>query len=93
MIFIIILLLSILILLLYNYYVNYGRNGRLINLIPGPQGYPVLGNILQTIVSAGKYKYSNLFTIIINKQFIIYVLIQARKNKLIKFMNFWTHVC
>jgi len=26
--------------------VHYGRNGRLINIIPGPQGYPIIGNTL-----------------------------------------------
>ncbi|XP_011701421.1 PREDICTED: cytochrome P450 4C1-like isoform X2 [Wasmannia auropunctata] len=46
-----ILLLLILIVLAYNYYVHYGRNGRLINLIPGPKGYPVSGNVLEYLCS------------------------------------------
>ncbi|XP_011706153.1 PREDICTED: cytochrome P450 77A2-like, partial [Wasmannia auropunctata] len=46
-----ILLLFILIILVCNYYVHYGRNGRLINLIPGPRGYPILGNVLQFLGS------------------------------------------
>ncbi|XP_011705834.1 PREDICTED: cytochrome P450 4C1-like, partial [Wasmannia auropunctata] len=46
-----ILLLFILIILTCNYYVHYGRNGQLINLIPGPQGHPILGNLLQTLGS------------------------------------------
>ncbi|XP_024892041.1 cytochrome P450 4C1-like [Temnothorax curvispinosus] len=34
----------------YHYYIHYGsRNGRLINLIPGPSGYPIFGNLLQFI--------------------------------------------
>ncbi|XP_036150590.1 cytochrome P450 4C1-like [Monomorium pharaonis] len=32
--------------LTYHYYVQYGPNGRLINKIPGPIGYPIIGNIL-----------------------------------------------
>ncbi|XP_071582126.1 cytochrome P450 4C1-like isoform X1 [Temnothorax nylanderi] len=44
----IILLLLILILLICNYYVHYhGKKGRLINLIPGPSGYPIVGNAFQ----------------------------------------------
>lgn len=50
--FIAILLLSIFILLVYNYYVHHGKNGRLINLIPGPPGQPIFGNILQFHVSS-----------------------------------------
>ncbi|KAL6254371.1 hypothetical protein P5V15_014418 [Pogonomyrmex californicus] len=42
----IILVLLIFILLAYNFYVHYGRNGRLINRIPGPSGYSIIGNIL-----------------------------------------------
>ncbi|XP_011701315.1 PREDICTED: cytochrome P450 4C1-like [Wasmannia auropunctata] len=45
--FITILLLFILIILVWNYCAHYGKNGRLINLIPGPPGYPIVGNILQ----------------------------------------------
>ncbi|KYN33648.1 Cytochrome P450 4C1 [Trachymyrmex septentrionalis] len=40
------LTLFVLIILMYNYYVHYGRNGRLINLIPGPSGYPIIGHVL-----------------------------------------------
>ncbi|XP_071647081.1 cytochrome P450 4C1-like isoform X2 [Temnothorax longispinosus] len=50
----IILLLLTLILLISNYYVHYhGRKGRLINLIPGPSGYPIIGNAFQYLVSRG----------------------------------------
>ncbi|XP_025267617.1 cytochrome P450 4C1 isoform X1 [Camponotus floridanus] len=49
--FIIILILFIFILLIYNYYVHYERNNRLLNLIPGPSGYPIIGNALQCYVS------------------------------------------
>ncbi|XP_070162068.1 cytochrome P450 4C1-like [Polyergus mexicanus] len=49
--FIIILLLSILTLFLYNYYVHYGRNGRLINLIPGPPHSLISGHALKFLVS------------------------------------------
>lgn len=38
-----ILLLFIFILLVCYYHLHYGRNGRLINLIPGPKGYPIIG--------------------------------------------------
>ncbi|XP_025262035.1 cytochrome P450 4C1 isoform X2 [Camponotus floridanus] len=50
--FVTILVLSIFILLIYNYYVHYGRNGRLLNLIPGPLGLPIVGNLFQYYVSA-----------------------------------------
>ncbi|KAL6416388.1 hypothetical protein ACFW04_013528 [Cataglyphis niger] len=45
--FIAILLLSMFILLLYYYYVHYGRNGRLLNLVPGPPGHPIVGNAIE----------------------------------------------
>ncbi|XP_029157491.1 cytochrome P450 4C1-like [Nylanderia fulva] len=45
--FITILLLSIFILLVYNYYVHHGKKGRLINLIPGPPIDPIIGNAIQ----------------------------------------------
>ncbi|EFN68668.1 Cytochrome P450 4C1 [Camponotus floridanus] len=48
----IILILCTFILLIYKYYMNYKRNWRLINLIPGPPGYPIIGNLLQFLVSA-----------------------------------------
>ncbi|KAL6418339.1 hypothetical protein ACFW04_012209 [Cataglyphis niger] len=51
--FIAILLLSMFILLLYYYYVHYGRNGRLLNLVPGPPGHPIIGNAIQFNVSVG----------------------------------------
>ncbi|XP_071576723.1 cytochrome P450 4C1-like isoform X2 [Temnothorax nylanderi] len=41
-----ILLSFILILLMYNYYVHHGKNGQLINLIPGPPGRLIVGNAL-----------------------------------------------
>ncbi|XP_071572410.1 cytochrome P450 4C1-like isoform X1 [Temnothorax nylanderi] len=44
-----ILLLLILILLITNYYVHYGKNGQLINLIPGMPRLPIIGNVLQCI--------------------------------------------
>ncbi|XP_071578166.1 cytochrome P450 4C1-like isoform X3 [Temnothorax nylanderi] len=48
----IILLLLILILLISNYYVHYhGKKKRLINLIPGPSGYPIVGNAFQYLGS------------------------------------------
>ncbi|XP_024875517.1 cytochrome P450 4C1-like isoform X1 [Temnothorax curvispinosus] len=46
-----ILILLILILLMYNYYVHHGKNGRLINLIPGPPGHPIIGNAFQFLGS------------------------------------------
>lgn len=52
-----ILLILILIVLGYHYYTHYGRNGRLINCIPGPQGHPISGNILQYLGSRGKLKF------------------------------------
>jgi len=57
---IIIFLSLILIILVYNYYVHHGRIGRLINLIPGPAGYPISGNILQYICSRGKLKFNSM---------------------------------
>jgi len=54
-----ILLFLIVIILMYNYYVHYGRNGQLINQIPGPPGYSIFGNISQYICSPGKLKYPN----------------------------------
>ncbi|KYQ51354.1 Cytochrome P450 4C1 [Trachymyrmex zeteki] len=41
--FVIVLLLLVFI-LLYNYYVHYGKTGRFVNLIPGPICYPIIGN-------------------------------------------------
>ncbi|XP_011635751.1 cytochrome P450 4C1-like [Pogonomyrmex barbatus] len=43
-----ILLFFIFILLAYNFYVHYGRNGRLINRIPGPSSYSIIRKILQS---------------------------------------------
>jgi len=57
---IIIFLSLILIILVYNYYVHHGRKGRLINLIPGPAGYPIFGNILQYLCSRGKLKFNSM---------------------------------
>jgi len=56
----IIFLSLIFVILVYNYYVHHGRNGRLINLIPGPAGYPISGNILQYICSRGKLKFNSM---------------------------------
>jgi len=53
---IIITLLIIFIILVYNYYVHFGKNDHLINRIPGPPGYPIFGNILQYLGSPGKLK-------------------------------------
>ncbi|KAL6418301.1 hypothetical protein ACFW04_012206 [Cataglyphis niger] len=51
------LLLSMFILLLYYYYVHYGRNGRLLNLVPGPPSHPIVGNAIEFNVSAeGQWK-------------------------------------
>ncbi|XP_011878432.1 PREDICTED: cytochrome P450 4C1-like [Vollenhovia emeryi] len=46
-----ILLLLSFIVLVYNYYVHRGKNGRLINLIPGRSGYPIIGNVLEYLDS------------------------------------------
>ncbi|XP_072766429.1 cytochrome P450 4C1-like isoform X4 [Anoplolepis gracilipes] len=46
-----ILILCIFTALIYYYHLHYGRNGRLINLIPGPSTYPFLGNILALLGS------------------------------------------
>ncbi|XP_029659400.1 cytochrome P450 4C1-like [Formica exsecta] len=50
--FITLLLSSMFILLVYYYYVQYGRNGRLVNLLPGPPGHPIAGNAFQAYISA-----------------------------------------
>ncbi|KAG5325190.1 CP4C1 protein, partial [Pseudoatta argentina] len=42
---IVLLLICIFMLLIYNYYVHYGKTGRLINLIPGPLCYPIIGSV------------------------------------------------
>ncbi|XP_011704877.1 PREDICTED: cytochrome P450 4C1-like, partial [Wasmannia auropunctata] len=64
-----ILLLFILIILVWNYYAHYGRNGRLINLIPGPSGFPILGNIFQFLGSQEElWKIVSTF----NKQYHIF---------------------
>jgi len=62
--FITILVLSSMFILLYNYYVYHKKYGQLLNLTPGPSGFPIIGNALQLYVSAGMYKISNLFTLI-----------------------------
>jgi len=61
--FITVFILSMFILLIY-YYVYHEKYERLLNLIPGPSGFPIIGNAFQCYVSAGKYKISNLFTLI-----------------------------
>ncbi|XP_018350461.1 PREDICTED: cytochrome P450 4F5-like [Trachymyrmex septentrionalis] len=45
------LLLIPIVYLIYHYYVQYGSIGRLINNIPGPPGYPIIGNTLLLLVS------------------------------------------
>lgn len=52
-----IILFFIFITLIYNYYVHYGKNGRLINLIPGPGTIPIFGNILLLQDKVGKCNY------------------------------------
>ncbi|XP_025262286.1 cytochrome P450 4C1-like, partial [Camponotus floridanus] len=52
--FITILVFSMFILLVYNYYVYYKKYGQLLNLIPGPSGFPIIGNALQFYVSTEK---------------------------------------
>ncbi|XP_077274027.1 cytochrome P450 4C1-like isoform X2 [Temnothorax americanus] len=49
-----IFLLLILILLMYNYYLHHGRNGRLINLIPGPPRSLFVGNLFDFLGSREK---------------------------------------
>ncbi|GAB1861241.1 Cytochrome P450 4C1 [Camponotus japonicus] len=52
--FITILIFSMFILLVYNYYVYHKKYGQLLNLIPGPSGFPIIGNALQCYVSTEK---------------------------------------
>ncbi|XP_025265743.1 cytochrome P450 4C1-like isoform X2 [Camponotus floridanus] len=52
--FITILVSSMFILLVYNYYVYHKKYGQFLNLIPGPSGFPIIGNALQCYVSAEK---------------------------------------
>ncbi|XP_025073480.1 cytochrome P450 4C1-like [Pogonomyrmex barbatus] len=54
-------LLFIFILLTYNFYVHYGQNGRFINRIPGPSGYPIIGNLLYFT-----HLYKDLFKFLIS---------------------------
>lgn len=64
--FVIVLLLLVFI-LLYNYYVHYGKTGRFVNLIPGPICYPIIGNAYLLFGSRGKLKcfiYLNNFILI-----------------------------
>ncbi|XP_018377499.1 PREDICTED: cytochrome P450 4C1-like [Trachymyrmex cornetzi] len=49
--FVIVLLSFVFILLVCNYYVHYGKIGRLINLIPGPLCYPIIGSVYVAIGS------------------------------------------
>ncbi|XP_070169743.1 cytochrome P450 4C1-like [Polyergus mexicanus] len=49
---IIMLLLLMFSLLVYYYYIHYGRNRRFINIIPGPLGNSITGNVFQFYVSA-----------------------------------------
>ncbi|KAL6420526.1 hypothetical protein ACFW04_012015 [Cataglyphis niger] len=48
------MLLFMFILLIYYYYIHHGRNRRLLNLIPGPPGDPIIGHAFQFHVSAEK---------------------------------------
>ncbi|XP_018364292.1 PREDICTED: cytochrome P450 4C1-like isoform X2 [Trachymyrmex cornetzi] len=51
--FVIVLLSFVFILLVCNYYVYYGKIGRLINLIPGPLCYPIVGSVYLLLGSRG----------------------------------------
>ncbi|XP_011706007.1 PREDICTED: cytochrome P450 4C1-like [Wasmannia auropunctata] len=68
--FITILLLFILIILVCNLYTHYGKNGRLINLIPGPSSKPIFGNILEYLGSREE-QWNTLITLI-NKYYPIF---------------------
>ncbi|XP_025266772.1 cytochrome P450 4C1-like [Camponotus floridanus] len=52
--FITILVFSMFILLVYNYYVYHKKYRQLLNLIPRPSGFPIIGNALQCYVSEEK---------------------------------------
>jgi len=67
------LLLILIVYLIYHYYVQYGPIGRLINNIPGPSGYPIIGNTLQLLISRGKLKFLIHFDQLILKNEIIII--------------------
>ncbi|XP_018393740.1 PREDICTED: cytochrome P450 4C1-like [Cyphomyrmex costatus] len=46
-----VMLLIIFIIFVFNSYMHYGKKGRLINLIPGPPGYPIVGNAFEILGS------------------------------------------